>query len=239
MKTVIITGGSRGIGRAACKLFSEKRYNVVVNYNASEEMAKGLSAELGSAPHMLYRADITDSKAVDRMIKAAYDRFGGIDVLVNNAGIGDQRMFCDINDEVWDNMLSVNLSGAFYASRAALRYMIAQKSGSIVNVSSIWGITGGSCEVHYSACKAALIGMTKALAKEMGPSGIRVNAVAPGITQTDMMFELDDGETQRLKDETPLGRFASPGEIAEAILFIAESKFTTGQVFSPNGGFVI
>ena len=239
MKTAIITGGARGIGRAVSKLFAERGYNVLINYNSSRDLAQSLSEELGDMPHMLYRADITDSSSVNDMIAAAHSRFGSIDVLVNNAGIAGQKLFCDISDDEWKYMLDVNLNGAFYASRAAARYMISQKSGSIVNVSSIWGIVGGSCEVHYSASKAALIGMTKALAKELGTSGIRVNAVAPGITETDMMFDLNDDERQALIDETPLGRFASPEEIAKTIVFIAESEFTTGQILSPNGGFTI
>ena len=239
MKTAVITGGARGIGREISLIFAKNGYNVVINYYKSGKMAESLSKELGGSPHMLYGADVSDSKAVNGMIDAAVKRFGSIDVLVNNAAVAAQRLFCDITDEEWKRMLDVNLGGAFYASRAAAKYMIAQKSGSIVNISSIWGIVGGSCEVHYSASKAALIGMTKALAKELGPSGVRVNAVAPGITDTDMMFDLDGEERQELINATPLGRFASPEEIAEAVLFIAESKFTTGQVFSPNGGFTV
>ena len=239
MKTVIVTGGARGIGRATCKLFASRGYNVVVNYNASEEAAEKLSKELKATPHMLYRADITDSAAVEDMVKSAYAKFGSIDVLINNAAIAGQILFGDITDEIWKKMMDVNVNGAFYASRAVLPYMIYQKSGSIVNVSSIWGIVGGSCEVHYSASKAALIGMTKALAKEVGASGIRVNSVAPGITETDMMFGLTEDERQELIDKTPLGCFASPEEIAKSIVYIAESDFTTGQVFSSNGGFVI
>ncbi|MBQ7718361.1 MAG: 3-oxoacyl-ACP reductase FabG [Clostridia bacterium] len=239
MKTAIITGGARGIGREVSKLFSKRGYNVLINYNASQEAAESLSAELGKTPHIIYKADITDSSAVNKMVDAAHKQFGGVDILVNNAGIAEQSLFCDITDSAWKHMLDVNLNGAFYASRAAAKYMIAQKSGSIVNVSSVWGIVGGSCEVHYSASKAALIGMTKALAKELGPSGIRVNAVAPGITETDMMFELTNEERKTLVDETPLGRFASPAEIAEAIVFLSESEFITGQVLSPNGGFTI
>lgn len=239
MKTVIVTGGSRGIGRETCKLFASNGYSVVVNYNSSEEAAKALSRELGDAPHILCKADVSNSAAVEKMVREAYNKFGKIDVLINNAAIAEQKLFCDITDEDWRKIMGVNLNGAFYGSRAVLPYMISQKSGSIVNVSSIWGLVGGSCEVHYSASKAALIGMTKALAKEVGPSGVRVNAVAPGITETDMMFDLDESERQELIDKTPLGRFASPAEIAKSILFIAESEFITGQVLSPNGGFVI
>ena len=239
MKTAVITGGARGIGRAVSRLFAERGYNVVINYNSSCDLAESLSEELGDMPHMLYCADVTNSGAVNDMIAAAHLRFDSIDVLVNNAGIAGQRLFCDITDDEWQHMLDVNLNGAFFAARAAARYMISQKSGSIVNVASIWGIVGSSCEVHYSASKAALIGMTKALAKELGPSGIRVNAVAPGITDTDMMSDFDGGERQALADKTPLGRFALPEEIAKAIVFMAESEFTTGQVLSPNGGFTV
>lgn len=239
MKTAIITGASRGIGRATALLLSKNGYNVVINYNKSEDKAKSLSEEIGSAPHILYKADISSKAAVFEMAEKAAERFGGIDLLVNNAGIAQQKLFSDITEEDLQNMINTNFYGAFYAAQAVLPYMLRKKNGSIINISSMWGIVGGSCEVHYSAAKAALLGFTKALAKELGPSGITVNAIAPGIIDTDMMFNLNKAEKAVLLDETPIGRFGKPDDIAKTVLFLAENKFYTGQVLSPNGGFLI
>ncbi|MBO4896711.1 MAG: 3-oxoacyl-ACP reductase FabG [Clostridia bacterium] len=239
MKTAIITGASRGIGRACALLLSKNGYNVLINYNRSEDEAKSLSNELGSAPHMLYKADISQKKEVFEMINSAADRFGGIDLLVNNAGIAEQKLFSDITEDDLQNMMNINFTGAFFASQAALPYMLHEKSGAIINISSMWGIVGGSCEVHYSASKAALLGFTKALAKELGPSGITVNAIAPGIIETDMMFDISEEEKNELIDNTPACRFGTPEDVAKTVLFLAENKFYTGQVLSPNGGFVI
>ena len=239
MKTAIITGASRGIGRACALLLSKKGYNVVVNYNKSKSAALSLSEELGSAPHLLCKADITCKSAVFDMVNTAANRFGGIDLLVNNAGTARQKLFSDITEDELKNMIDTNFSGAFYASQAVLAHMLRKKSGAIINISSMWGIAGASMEVHYSASKAALLGFTKALAKELGPSGITVNAIAPGIIETDMMFDLDNDERSALIDQTPLGKFGTPEDIAKTVLFLAENSFYTGQVLSPNGGFVI
>ena len=239
MKTAIITGASRGIGRACAFLLSKNGYNVLINYNKSEDKAATLSAELKDAPHMLYRADVSRKAEVFDMVKSAAERFGGIDLLVNNAGIAQQKLFSDITEDDLKKMMDINFSGAFFASQAVLPYMLRKKRGAIINISSIWGIAGGSCEVHYSASKAALLGFTKALAKELGPSGITVNAIAPGIIDTDMMFDIGGDEKRALIEETPAGRFGTPEDIAKTVLFLAENDFYTGQVLSPNGGFVI
>lgn len=242
-KTVLITGASRGIGRAAAELFAERGCRVLLNYHRSREAAEELERELTArgADVMAYGADVSDREQVERMAAACERRFGGADVLVCNAGIARQGLFTDLTPQEWREMMGVHVDGAFHCCRAVLPGMIRKKEGSIVLVSSIWGLTGASCEVAYSTAKAALIGMTKALAKEVGPSGIRVNCVAPGVVDTAMNAALDGETLASLREETPLGRLGTPREIAQAIAFLAspEASFITGQVLSPNGGFVI
>lgn len=233
MRNILITGSSRGIGAATARLFAAQGDRVFLHYHVNQEAAETLAAELGG---IAVQADISDSKQVDSMINKLPD----IDVLVNNAGIAQFQFFDALTDREWEHVLGVNLSGAFYCIRGVLPHMIHQKSGNIINVSSIWGITGAACEVAYSAAKAGIIGMTKALAKELGPSGIRVNCVAPGIIDTDMNRGLSKDTLDRLREETPLGRLGTPQDVAEAILFLAKpDSFLTGQVISPNGGFII
>lgn len=242
-KTVLITGASRGIGAATATLFAELGHRVVIGCNSSFaqglQLARSLSERGLTA--MALRADVSDRAQVEAMFAQAEAVFGGVDILINNAGIAQQKLFTDITDEDWDRMVGVNLSGVFYCCRAALPHMVRQKAGSIVNVSSIWGIQGASCEVHYSAAKAGVIGMTKALAQEVGPSGIRVNCVAPGVIATEMNADLGEETLAALREETPLGTIGTPEDIARTIAFLAleDSAFTTGQVLSPNGGMVI
>jgi len=238
MKTVLITGASGGIGAETARIFAKNGYCVVLHYHQSKEAALSLERELGETAFAV-GADVSDPAQVETMFAAVRKRFGGVDVLVNNAGIAEFSLFTDITDEQWRNMFAVNVDGCFYCCRAALPYMIAQKSGAVINVSSIWGITGGSCEVHYSAAKAAVIGLTRALAKEVGPSGITVNCIAPGVIDTKMNHSLSDEDIADLLDETPLQKLGTPLDIAKTVLFLAESEFITGQVLSPNGGFVI
>ena len=242
-KTVLITGASRGIGRAAAELFAERGCRVLLKYHRSREAAEELERELTArgADVMAYGADVSDREQVERMAAACERRFGGADVLVCNAGIARQGLFTDLTPQEWREMMGVHVDGAFHCCRAVLPGMIRKKEGSIVLVSSVWGLTGASCEVAYSTAKAALIGMTKALAKEVGPSGIRVNCVAPGVVDTAMNAALDGETLASLREETPLGRLGTPREIAQAIAFLAspEASFITGQVLSPNGGFVI
>lgn len=237
-KTVVITGGAGGIGSAAARLFHKNNYNVLINYNHSAAAAELLLKELGENA-AIYKADVSESSGADALIKYAYSRFGGIDVLINNAGISEQKLFTDITDNDWEKMIKTNLSSAFYCCRSVVPVMLIKKSGAIINISSIWGIVGASCEVHYSVSKAGLLGLTKGLAKELAPSGIRVNAVAPGIIDTKMMSSFDNEDRKNLESEIPLGRFGNPDEIADAVFFLAENTYTTGQVLSPNGGFTI
>ncbi|MBR5152366.1 MAG: 3-oxoacyl-ACP reductase FabG [Clostridia bacterium] len=237
MRTVLITGASRGIGAACAKAFAAKGDRVILNYKTSRQKAETLAEELNG---IALCADISDSKQVKTMFQEINTRYGGVDILVNNAGIAHFSMFDAMTDEDWNNVLSTNLTGAFYCIREALPFMIHQKKGAIINISSIWGICGASCEVAYSAAKAGLIGMTKALAKEVGPSGISVNCVAPGVIDTDMNRTLSEETMQALEEETPLGRMGTAEEIANTVVYLAEDcHFMTGQILSPNGGLVI
>lgn len=242
-KTVFITGASRGIGRAAALCFAKNDYNVAICYNKNEAAANEVLAEIkafgGNAA--VFKDDVSDMAQVSAAIKNAKKTFGTIDVLINNAGIAQQKVFSDITEEDWDNMFDINVKGMFNTCKCVLDDMIDKKQGKIINISSIWGISGASCEVHYSAAKSAVIGFTKALAKELAPSGICVNCVAPGVIKTDMLSSFDDNALTELAEETPLGRLGTPEDIAETLLFLASDKadFITGQVISPNGGFVI
>ncbi|MGN0558615.1 MAG: elongation factor P 5-aminopentanone reductase [Acutalibacteraceae bacterium] len=244
MKTVIITGASRGIGSAAAIAFAKQGYSIVLNYNNSKEKALALAKTIRdsySVDVLAVKADVASSAQVNEMTEKALEQFGSIDILVNNAGIAQQKLFTDITDEDWRRMLDINLTGVFNCCRSVLPVMIRNHSGAIVNISSMWGQTGGSCEVHYSAAKAGIIGLTKALAKEVGPSGIRVNCVAPGVVMTDMMNGFDDETVKELKEDTPLNTLGTPKNIADAIAFLCSDKasFITGQVLSVNGGMVI
>ncbi|MCC0648040.1 elongation factor P 5-aminopentanone reductase [Clostridioides sp. ZZV15-6598] len=242
-KTVLVTGGSRGIGKAISKTFAKDGYNVLINFNKSENEAKELYTVLNEKGFSvkLFKANISNREEVENMIDYCIKEFGGLDVLINNAGISQDKLFTDITDEDWDNMMNINLKGSFYCSQTALKYMISEKKGNIINISSIWGISGASCEVHYSISKAGIIGMTKALAKEVAPSNIRVNSIAPGVIDTDMLAEYNEDEIDVLVEETPLMRLGTPEDIANCAIFLASDKssFITGQVISPNGGFVI
>lgn len=242
-KTAVVTGASRGIGAAVATLLAEDGCHVVVNYLGSERQAVALCDSLARrglscAP---FKADVSVRKEAAALIDFALSTFKGADILVNNAGIAQQKLFTDITPAEWEGMFAVHVNAAFHCCQAALPYMLGRKSGCIVNIASIWGMTGASCEVHYSAAKAALIGFSKALAKELGPSGIRVNCVAPGAVDTDMNRGLSGEALQMLCDETPLGRLGTPLEIAQCVRFLCSDHgaFLTGQVISPNGGLVV
>ena len=236
-KVAFVTGGAKGIGKAIVKRLLSDGYKVAFTFNISEEKAQKLCADSG-ADCKAFKLDVTDSNAVKTVVDDIEKNFGEIAVLVNNAGVAEQSLFTDITDEMWHRMIETNLSGAFYCSRAVLKYMINRKSGKIINISSIWGETGGSCEVHYSASKSGLIGMTKALAKEVGLSGITVNSVSPGVILTDMTSHFDEDTMNALKEETPLYRIGTPEDVAGAVSFLAskDADFITGQNISVNGG---
>lgn len=241
-KTVIITGASGGIGSATAKLFAENGYNAVINYNKNEKAALSLSSALSGkgACVRTFRADVSSPEQANALAAFAEAEFGGADILVNNAGIAQQKLFTDITDEDFDRMFDVNVRSVFNCCRAVLPHMIHQKYGRIINISSMWGVCGASCEVHYSASKAAVIGLTKALAKEVGPSGITVNCIAPGLIDTPMNGNLTEETIKQLCDETPVSRIGTPGDVAKAAFFLADSgsSFITGQVLGVDGGFI-
>ena len=238
MKNVLITGGTRGIGAACVRLFSQKGYRVFFIYQNSDEKACELSEETGA---IAYRADICDRDAVFKTVDEICNKYGSIDVLVNNAGIAQQKLFIDITAEDWSRMCDVNLTGVYNVTQAVVKKMINSQCGSVINVSSIWGECGASCEVHYSAAKAGVIGFTKALAKELGLSGIRVNCVTPGIIETDMNSHLSEDDISEICSEIPLARVGKAVECAELVYFLAsdDSSYITGQVIGINGGWAI
>ena len=238
-KTVIVTGGSRGIGAGIVQFLAEKnKYNIVLNYNKSEESARKIKEELNSKKIdiEIFKADVSKREQVKKLIEFTLNKFNNIEVLINNAGISQTKLFTDITDDDWNNMIQTNLNSAFYCSQEVLSNMIHNKQGCIINISSIWGVEGGSCEVHYSTSKAGIIGLTKALAKEVGPSNIRVNCIAPGMIDTDMNKEYSKEDVQEIINETPLGKIGRPIDIARCTYWLIEDEFTTGQVISINGG---
>ncbi len=243
MKTVLITGASGGIGSACAKRYAEAGYAVMLHYHQNEQSAKVLCQELNEAGFTaaVFGADLRDRAQAEMLVHKTLETFGSLDVLVNNAGIALYKMFCDTTPEDWENILSVNLMGMVHVTQATLPQMVHNKKGHIVNLSSIWGLVGASCEVAYSTTKAAIIGLTKSLAKELGPAGILVNCVAPGVIDTEMNAMLDEETKQWLTEETPLQKIGTPADVAETVFFLGSEKngFTTGQVISPNGGFVI
>ncbi len=241
-KTVFITGASRGIGRAAALRFAAAGWRVGAGYHKSEAEARSLLLELADMGAMaaMVRGDVASEADVKRMVRDVQSALGHVDVLINNAGVAHAALFTDTDYAVWRRLFAVNVDGAYHCAAAVLPGMLSRQAGVILNVSSIWGLVGASCEVAYSASKAALIGFTKALAKEAGPSGVRVNCVAPGVIDTAMNASLDTDARAALAAETPLSRLGSPEEVAEVLFFLASdaASFLTGQVISPNGGFV-
>ncbi len=241
MKTVIVTGGSRGIGAAIVKELASNNYNIVLNYNNSEQSAKKIQNELkeNGINIEIFKADVSKRDEVKQLIDFTIEKYNNIDVLINNAGIDQIKLFMDTTDEDWNNIIQTNLTSVFYCSQEVLKNMIHNKNGCIINISSIWGITGASCEVAYSASKAAIDGMTKALAKEMGPSNIRINSIAPGFVETDMNKNIPEEEIEEIKNEIPLGRISKPEEITKSIKWLIEDEYVTGQIISVNGGWNI
>ena len=240
-KVVVVTGSSRGIGAEIVKLLSKSGYTVILNYNKSEDCAKSVENELKNLGYTvdIFKADVSKKEEAESLIKFVLNKYGRIDVLINNAGISQTKLFTDITDEDWQNMMNNNLNSAFYCTREAVKNMIHNKQGLIINMSSIWGVTGASMEVHYSTAKAGLIGFTKALAKELGPSNIRVNAIAPGIIDTDMCSEYSAEEKDKIKEEIPLERIGTAENIAKCVKWLIEDDYVTGEVISINGGWNI
>ncbi len=238
MKTVLINGGSRGIGADMVRLFSERGYAVAFTYRSSEKEAAALAFETGA---LAIKADSSSEEDVREAVGLVMSRLGKIDCLINNAAVSSITLFTDISLEEWNRTVGVNLTGAFLYAREVSREMIKKKQGRIINITSMWGVVGASCEVHYSAAKAGLVGLTKALAKELGPSGITVNAIAPGVIDTEMNSHLSDEDRAALTDETPLMRMGSVRDVSEAAYFLASdaAAFVTGEIMNVSGGFVV
>lgn len=242
-QVALVTGASRGIGRAIALELGRAGCAVCVNYLNSRQSAQEVAETLRSegCDAVAVQADVADGKAVADMVRQAEKELGPVTVLVNNAGVAGQAQFQDITDEMWNRYLAVNLGGARNTIRAVLPHMLSEKSGAIVNISSIWGLRGASCEVAYACTKAAIIALTRSLAMELAPSGIRVNCVAPGVINTDMVQVLGQETLRDLAEQTPLGRLGTPEDIAHAVAFLASDKasFITGQVLGADGGFIV
>lgn len=243
MKTALVTGSSRGIGRAVARELAHQGWAVGINYLHREDKAQELVEELTAAgcQAAVFQADVADGAAVASMVKELGETFSPAELVVNNAGVAGQSLFQDISDEMWNRYLAVNLGGARNTIKAALPHMISEKRGCIVNISSIWGQRGASCEVAYACTKAGIIALTRSLAMELAPSGIRVNCVAPGVINTDMVQVLGQETLDELAKETPLGRLGTPEDIAYAVSFFASERagFITGQVLTADGGFIV
>ena len=240
-KIAIVTGASRGIGREIAKALAEEGIQVVANYNNSEEKALELKKELEykSINIDIFKANVSKREEAKALVEYTLKEYGKIDILINNAGISEYKIFTDETDEDWNRVMNTNLYSAFVMCQEVIPNMIYNKSGNIINISSIWGMVGSSLEVLYSVSKAGMDGLTKALAKELGPSNIRVNSVAPGAINTDMNADLNAEELKQLEDETPLGRIGIPQDIAKCVKWLVDDTFTTGQIISVNGGWII
>ena len=240
-KIAIVTGASRGIGREVAKELAESGITVIANYNKSEEEAKKLQQELEEQNFKLeiFKANVSKREDVKKLVEYTIEKHGKIDILINNAGISEYKLFTDETDEDWDKLINTNLYSAFAMSQEVISNMVHNKKGCIINISSIWGIVGGSLEVLYSISKAGLNGMTKALAKELGPSNIRVNSIAPGMINTKMNSKFTEKEIEEIKEEIPLERLGNPQDIAKCVKWLIDDNYTTGQVISINGGWVI
>lgn len=240
-KIVVVTGGSRGIGAQIVKTLADENYKIILNYNNSKEKAEKIQQELleqGKKIEII-NADVSKREDAERLLQFAFSKFGRIDVLINNAGISQEGLFTNVTEDAWQKIMNTNLNSVFYCSQQALKYMIPEQQGCIINISSIWGETGASCEVAYSTTKAAINGMTKALAKEVGPSNIRVNAIAPGIIDTDMNKNLTAKELEKIKEEIPLNKIGKAIDIAKCVKWLIKDEYTTGQIISINGGWYI
>ena len=240
-KVVVVTGSSRGIGAEIVRTLANENYKVILNYNNSKEQAEKIQQELleqGKEIEII-KADVSKKEEAEKLIRFAINKFNKIDILVNNAGLSLEGLFTDVTEEMWKEIIDTNLNSVFYCTQQAIKYMIQKQQGCIINISSIWGETGASCEVAYSTTKAAINGMTKALAKEVGLSNIRVNAIAPGIIDTDMNKNLTTEELEQIKEQIPLNKIGKAIDIAKCVKWLIEDEYTTGQIISINGGWYI
>ena len=240
-RVAIVTGGARGIGREIVVNLAKKGIKVIVNYNKSEKKAKELKEELAkqNIEIDIFKADVSKLEEVKRLVKYSTDKYKNLDILINNAGIGEYKLFTEETDEDWDKIINTNLYSAFAMCREVAPNMIQRKNGCIINISSIWGLVGSSLEVIYSISKAGMDGLTKSLAKELGPSNIRVNSIAPGIINTSINKHLSNKELEEIKQEIPLEKIGKPQDIAKCVEWLINDNYTTGQIISINGGWVI
>ena len=240
-KVVIVTGASRGIGRNIATTLAKKGYIVIANYNKSENKAIELQQNLEKENINIdiFKADVSNRDEVKKLVQFVINKYKKIDCVINNAGIDQVKMFIDITDADWNNMISNNLNSVFYMCQEVLPYMIHEKNGVIINISSIWGVTGASCESHYAVSKAGVDALTKSLAKEMGPSNIRINSIAPGFIDTEMNNNLNEEEKQEIKEEIPLQKIGKVEDVSRTVEWIIEDEYITGQVISVNGGWLI
>ena len=234
---VLITGASRGIGRDIARVLAKNGNKVIANYNKSEQQAIELQNKNENIE--IYKADVSRREEVHKMVEGILKKYGRIDVLINNAGISENKLFTDVSDQDWTRMINTNLYSVFCVTQEVLPNMIHNKKGCIVNISSIWGMVGASCETIYSVTKAGINGMTKALAKELGPSNVRVNAIAPGIIDTDMNKNLTQEDIKNIEEEIPLEKIGKGLDIARCVEWIIQDEYTTGQIISINGGWII
>lgn len=241
MKNIIVTGGSRGIGKCLVENLAKDGNNVLLNYNKSEKQAKKIQNDLKEEGVLIetYKADVSNKAEVKKMVQFALSKWGKIDVLINNAGIAKLHMFQDVTEEEWNEIIDINLKSTFYMVQEVAPSMIHEKKGCIINISSIWGMVGASCETVYSVSKAGMDALTKSLAKELGPSNIRVNAIAPGIVDTDMCKNFSKEELENIKEEIPLERIGKVEDISKCINWLINDNYTTGQIISINGGWII
>lgn len=240
-KVVIVTGASRGIGKEIARELAKKGYTIIANYNKSEKQIVQLKEELEKEKIYIdiYKADISKRIEAKSLVEYTISKYKKIDILINNAGISQFKEFTQITDEDWNNIINTNLNSVFYMTQEVCKNMIHNKKGCIINMSSIWGIVGSSCEVHYSVSKAGIDAMTKSLAKELGPSNIRVNSIAPGIINTEMNKNLNKEEMTNIKEEIPLAKIGETKDIERCVEWLIEDEYTTGQIISINGGWVI
>lgn len=240
-KVVIVTGASRGIGRNIATTLAKKGYIVIANYNKSENKAIELQQNLEKENIKIdiFKADVSNRDEVKKLVQFVINKYKKIDCVINNAGIDQVKMFLDITDADWNNMISNNLNSVFYMCQEVLPYMIHEKNGVIINISSIWGVTGASCESHYAVSKAGVDALTKSLAKEMGPSNIRINSIAPGFIDTEMNNNLNEEEKKEIKEEIPLQKIGKVEDVSRTVEWIIEDEYITGQVISVNGGWLI
>ncbi len=241
MKNIVITGSSRGIGKCLVENFAKDGHNVILNYNKSKKQAEQIKNELAEQGIKIeiFKADVSKREDVKKLIKFALKNMESVDVLINNAGIAKLQMFQDVTEDDWNEIMDTNLKSVYYTIQETIPNMIQRKEGCIINISSMWGIVGASCEAVYSASKAGMDAITKSLAKELGPSNIRVNSIAPGVINTDMNSSIDEKIKEEIKKETPLEKIGEPADIYKCAKWLIEDKFTTGQIISVNGGYVI